>query len=802
MALDPPREVLMEQYTPGLFGRLARAVMRSPRHSLFGVVLVCLLAAGLSSLLEIDPNILGLLPESDPTTQAIQKINDEEGGSNLVTIAFRGEDPEALDRFMTELADDISQLPDVDYVLYELDEDLAWRLSLLQLSPQELGELKSRLQGAIALGAGAANPMIAGRLLALGPLTEKLASGGSASLTAADEPGVARMVVRPTGSAYDPPFAGPFMNSVYDVIDAQDPASRGLELAWLGGAYHHAVEEVEGITHDLSRTALLSLLLVVIVVGLGFRDFRAVLLIFVPLLIGNLLTWGLAGATVGELNTFTSFFAAILIGLGVDFSIHLYSRYREERLTSPTLEEAVMRAWDATGPPCTTAALTSAGGFAALWIAGFKGFQQLGTLLTGGVLLCLLAVLVTLPLLILWREGHNKTVPLREVRIPRRTTPPRYRLAPIGLVVIVALTATAATWLPDIGFEYDLSELRRDGRAYSDLDEAEKKLVEDSFAPVIISYPDAASLQADHTRLNAAIDADALTTIKSAISIYSILPIDQAQRVSLLQDLAVLSRDPNMQYLPPPIRENLSRIAASEPVELSADDLPHGVRHMLGASDGHHRMVLMPKGNMWNLQGDQALFDEVHSLIPDQPAAGEYLALAVLYKLVETDAPRIAGLATLLIFAWTLIDLRSLGRALGAVAAVAVGMIWAGACMVLFDLKLSLVNFVGIPILMGIGIDVVIHLLHRMEEEGPGRIRYALMTTGWAAFLSTTTTILSFSALQIASNQGVRSLGMVIMVGLAVVTIAAFVSVSLGWMMTWKVKGELPETLPEEPSTP
>ena len=94
----------MEQYTPGIFGRLARTVMRRPRHSLAGVVAVCLLALGLSSLLEIDPNVLGLLPPDDPTTQAIQKINDEEGGSNLVTIAVRGEDPEALDGFMEELS--------------------------------------------------------------------------------------------------------------------------------------------------------------------------------------------------------------------------------------------------------------------------------------------------------------------------------------------------------------------------------------------------------------------------------------------------------------------------------------------------------------------------------------------------------------------------------------------------------------------------------------------------------------------------------------------------------------------------
>ena len=790
----------MEQYTPGVFGRLARAVMRTPRRSFVWVVTVCLLAFGLSLFLEVDPNILGLLPPDDPTTQAIQKINDEEGGSNLVTIAMRGEEPEVLAAFMTELADDLSEMDGVDYVLYELDDDLAWRLSLLQLSPSELEELKRRLQAAVALGPGAANPLIASRLLALGPLTEKLSSGTTASLMAAEEAGVARMLVRPTGSAYDPPFARPFMANLYTVLERLEPEERGLEIAWVGGAYQHSVEEIEGITEDLSRTALLSLLLVVVVIGLGFRDFRAVLLVFVPLLIGNLLTWGLAGATVGELNTFTSFFAAVLIGLGVDFSIHLYSRYREERLTSPTLEEAVMRAWDATGPPCTTAALTSAGGFCALWIAGFRGFQQLGTLLAGGVLLCLLSVLVTLPLFILWREGHRKAVPLREVKITPRKTPPRYRLAPLGIVVIVLLTAAAATKLPEVGFEYDLSELRRDGRSYSDLDAAQQKLVEDSFAPVIISYSDADTLAADHTRIAAEIQSGELKTIKRMASLHSVLPVDQRERLGLLQELAELSRDENIRYLPRPVQANLSRIADSEPSEMTIEDLPRGLQHVLGASEGHHRMMLLPAGNMWDLRSNQALFDEVSALVPDQPAAGEFLALAVLYRLVKTDAPRVAGLAMVLIFAWTLIDLRSLGRALGALSAVTVGMIWAGAGMATFGLKLSLVNFVGIPILMGIGIDVVIHLLHRMEEEGPGRVRYALLTTGWAAFLSTTTTILSFSALQIASNQGVRSLGLVIVMGLTVVTVAAFVSVSIGWMMTWKIKKKLPETLPEPPS--
>ena len=75
--------------------------------------------------------------------------------------------------------------------------------------------------------------------------------------------------------------------------------------------------------------------------------------------------------------------------------------------------------------------------------------------------------------------------------------------------------------------------------------------------------------------------------------------------------------------------------------------------------------------------------------------------------------------------------------------------------------------------------------------EGPGKVTYTLSTTGWASLMSTITTIFSFSALLIATNQGVQSLGTLVVLGLAMVTIAAFVSVPLGWMMTWKIRGDL-----------
>jgi len=105
---------------------------------------------------------------------------------------------------------------------------------------------------------------------------------------------------------------------------------------------------------------------------------------------------------------------------------------------------------------------------------------------------------------------------------------------------------------------------------------------------------------------------------------------------------------------------------------------------------------------------------------------------------------------------------------------------------------LSIINIVGLPILLGIGVDVVIHLLHRLEEEGPGGVRRALATTGIAALVSTLTTIGSFVSLTFAGNRGVQSLGLLVVIGLSSVFVTAAVVLPIAWAAGWKVSGQAP----------
>lgn len=783
----------MSAHPLGLYGRLAQLVLRNRGATLAIVAFVSVLAAVFAVRLRVDSDILGLMPEDEPSTQALKRLDEQEGGINFLTIAVDAEDQAKRDAFLADLAGRLRAIDDVDYVLYELDPAVAFRLGLLQVPVTDLEVMRDRLRSAVALGPAALSPFISARLLGdLGPMTQKLQSAAQPiKLNSGDRLG--RMVIRPKGSAHDLPFARIFMAKVDAAIAAADPAGHGVTIPWIGGAYRHNVEDYEGIVRDIGWITAASFVMVLIIIGAAFRRPRALLIIFVPLILANLWTLGVAGATVGALNTFTSFVNAVLIGLGVEFGVHLYSRYRELRESGHAVEASVVRAWDLVGSACTSAAFTSAAGFAALLAAHFAGFRQLGWLLSLGLLFCLVAELVCMPLLLAWLDREIIAPPVHKHHHKhRRKRPASYRLAPMALMVIASFTFVSALLIPRIQFEFDLSELRRSGLAYADLSESEQALARDSYAPLVVSFPDAQKLDAAYTRILERMAEGRFPEVATALSIRTVIPADQEAKLTLLREIVALGQDPNAAYLPPKVRESLAKLAEVPLDAVTPADLPAALQHVLGARNGQHRLLLLPSGNMWDMREAADLANAVKRELPGEEVAGEYLTLGVLYETMQRDAPIIGAIAFGLVALLTLLDLRSFRATAGALAVVVAGVAWWGALLVAAGIKISIVNFVGIPIVLGIGIDVMIHLIHRMKQEGPGRIQKVLATTGWASALGTFTTVVAFAALSLASSQGIRSLGLLVLLGEVAVTIAGFVLVPLGFATTWRLQGRHP----------
>lgn len=776
-----------------VFGKLAAWCIHHSRLVAVLIVLVTLVSGALALRLTVDSNTIHLLPDSEPSTQTLRELNELEGGVTTLSITVGGGSADGRHAWLDEIGAKLEALPEFQYTYHQMDQELVWRVGLMQLTPAELAEIRDRLKGVIALGPAATNPFVAARLMSLGPLTDRLKNASyQARLSPAE--GMSRIIVRPTGQASDMAFARQVMSEVHRVIDETVPPEADIELLWIGGGYRHNVEDFEGIVQDVKWTSVAALIMVFLVISLGFRDWRAVLLIFVPLVVANVWTLGFASVTVGSLNTFTSFISAVLLGMGIDFGIHLFNRYREERAKGGSLEVAVTRAWDKVGGPCLATAVTASCGFLALLAGRFKGFSQLGLLLGVGVLFCLIVVFTLLPLLIMWRERVTSDKDLG-LRRRRAALPPTYRWVPLGFLAALLVTGVAGLQIPRLGFVYDLSELRRDGMAFGDLSDTQRSLARDSYSPLVLTLPDAETLHTAFVEAQEDMEAGKLPDVGQVLSIYTVIPHDQTERLAILEEIGEITRHENSRYLPAVVLENLKPLAEGPIEPLTTDDLPPALVHILGGGVGVHRMLMLASGNMWDLRDTAQLADAMYERYDSKTIAGEYLCLGSLFRIMKTDAPRIIGIAFLMVFLATWIDLRSPRRAVSALAVLLAGMAWVGGSLAMLSIELSIVNIVGIPILLGLGIAAIIHLLHRLAEEGPGRIWKALSTTGYAAALCTTTTVVSFASLSFAGSQGVRSLGMLVVVGLTAVTLAAFVLLPLGWAAVWKVRGQLPEGL-------
>ena len=489
----------------------------------------------------------------------------------------------------------------VEFAVHGLDEALATRIGLLQLDPADVRELTVRMQGALALGP-ALNPVVTQRLMAMGPLTERIEQAGRPTLMPGGERGGGRLLVRPTGSSHDPAFSLALIGEIEATVDQALATHPGVHLRWIGGAYRHNVEDYRGIQRDVWWTSGASLLLVLSVIALAFRSVRGLILVGVPLIASLVITVGLARILVGSLNTYTSFGSAVLVGLGIDFAVHLVGRYRELRAAGRDLRSAIVEAWDRVGPPCATAALTSAAGFLALSTADFRGFAQLGVLLAVGLMIALGTMVVVLPLLIPWLDDDAPL--LMGVGSGPSNSRSSYALAPGFLMVLVIATGLlGATRLPKLQWEHDVSALRTDGLAYQELGEEERALARESYSPVVVRFEDAEARSRAAAHIEVMLEEGTLPHIERALSIETVLPADQADRLAALAKLQGLLDHANLRYLPPPLITRLQGLKGIELQALSPDDLPGPIRTLLGAADAtEHRLLLLPRGNMWDLR--------------------------------------------------------------------------------------------------------------------------------------------------------------------------------------------------------
>jgi hypothetical protein len=163
------------------------------------------------------------------------------------------------------------------------------------------------------------------------------------------------------------------------------PEHRGLE-ADFGGPMVLQRAFDRGIRGDLGRISAASFLLATLFLVAATRRPLAALLIVAPVAIALSVTLGLAAVAIGHLTIISGTLVAILLGLGVEFGLHLVLRAQEAR-SLQGLEAALLEAVPDTMRGAFSGALTNAAAYAVLIGCGFRAFREFGAIAAAGVLL-------------------------------------------------------------------------------------------------------------------------------------------------------------------------------------------------------------------------------------------------------------------------------------------------------------------------------------------------------------------------------------------------------------------------------
>jgi len=215
-------------------------------------------------------------------------------------------------------------------------------------------------------------------------------------------------------------------------------------------------------------------------------------------------------------------------------------------------------------------------------------------------------------------------------------------------------------------------------------------------------------------------------------------------------------------------------IAMANPGPITLQDLPEGIKNQYVGKSGENFLIsIFPKQNVWEIDYLKRFSNELATI--DPRATGLPPIFNTLMDEIGEDGTRATKLAILVIFIVLLIDFRSFKKAILAMIPLVVGVVWMVGVMEITGLQITLLNIMAIPMIIGIGIDDGVHIIHRYQIEGKHAHKLVFASTGRAVLLTSITTMLGFGSLWFATYRGLGSMGIALFIGVGTCFLATVI---------------------------
>jgi len=263
-----------------------------------------------------------------------------------------------------------------------------------------------------------------------------------------------------TAHAPNDELNGAAVDRLRKIMERTKPEVPGVNVGLTGGPVLELDEMLQS-QKDTTKASIVSLILCAMIFIFGYQQVGRPVKATLCLLVGLSYTMGFATLVVGHLNILTITFLPMLIGLAIDFGVHLVTRFEEELQKGHSKEEALTTAMVFTGQGIFTGAFTTAGAFLAMGFTDFKGIREMGIICGGGLLVCLVPMMMLLPVLLL-RGRQNELDATRHAKPEFRARLEQIWLRRPGWVTVILVVSCglSLTQIPKLFFDYDLLHMQ------------------------------------------------------------------------------------------------------------------------------------------------------------------------------------------------------------------------------------------------------------------------------------------------------------------------------------------------------
>ena len=288
-----------------------------------------------------------------------------------------------------------------------------------------------------------------------------------------------------------------------------------------------ADEEFGTVAENYEINLGVTIALVALVLFLALRSGKIIFAVLVTLFVGLVITMGVGLIAVQRLNLISVAFAALFIGLGVDFGIQFATRYREERRNHDDLKQALTAAIRNIGYSLSLAAMSLVAGFFCFLPTEFKGVSELGLIAGLGMIVAFATTIVFLPALMVVIRPGPETRPVETASLAAVDRWIEHHRA-IVLIATALVVLAGVPALLKLKFDSNPMHLRSDKvesvATFYDLAH------DPQTAPNTISILAADLKEADALAVRLA----SLPTVARVVTLSTFLPQDQKEKLAMV----------------------------------------------------------------------------------------------------------------------------------------------------------------------------------------------------------------------------------------------------------------------------